>query len=133
MKPTTIILLLFLVALVVPAFAARPPEPQEPIPFNGLKFKTMFPHKGHERVECITCHHIVDEKETYLKCATEGCHDELMDKGSMSLYSIVHTPEGLMHQTCIECHIKISIEAPDLKRDIVSCNKSKCHGGSRGK
>jgi hypothetical protein len=126
-----VLLSLAIFVVAVPAIAARPPEPQHDIPFNGAKFKTQFPHKGHERVECITCHHIVDDKETYLKCATAGCHDDVSGKGDMSLFAVVHTREGLMHQTCIECHVKISIEAPELKRDIVSCNKSKCHGGSR--
>ena len=53
-----------------------------------------FNHSTHKTVECVVCHHPVDGKESYAKCATAGCHDNLKDKkGTNSLYYVVHAKE----------------------------------------
>ena len=123
-----VILLCFLLATALSAFAARPEVPTKPLPIKGSKKEVMFPHSPHQKVECVTCHHEVDGKEDFQKCATAGCHDNLTEKkGEKSLYLVIHTKAGLKHQTCTECHIKTVAEKAELKKDLTACAKSKCH------
>ncbi|MGE9986336.1 cytochrome c3 family protein [Desulfovibrio sp. SGI.169] len=117
-----------LLALALPALAAQPPAPDKPLEFKGSKKTVMFPHAAHQKVECVTCHHQVQGKENFQKCATAGCHDDLTaKKGEKSLFYVVHTKTGLKQQTCLECHTKIVAEKPDLKKELTGCAKSKCH------
>ena len=76
-------------ALSVPAIAAQPPVPADGLVLQGSNPKkpVTFNHSTHKTVECVICHHPVDGKESYAKCATAGCHDNLKDKkGTNSLY-----------------------------------------------
>ena len=82
----------------------------------------------HAKVECVTCHHQVDGKESFAKCGSSGCHDDLTGKqGEKSLYYVVHTKKELKHNNCIGCHSKVVEGKPDLKKDLTACAKSKCH------
>ena len=57
-------------ALALPALAAQPPVPDKPLELKGSKKTVMFPHAPHQKVECVTCHHPVQDKENFQKCAT---------------------------------------------------------------
>lgn len=114
--------------LALPALAAQPAVPDQPLEFKGSKKTVMFPHAPHAKVECVTCHHKVDDKENFQKCATAGCHDDLTaKKGEKSLFFVVHTKTELKHQTCLSCHTKVVAEKPELKKELTACAKSKCH------
>lgn len=128
MKKFMFLAYILTLALALPALAAQPPVPDKPLEFKGSKKTVMFPHAPHQKVECVTCHHKVQDKETFQKCATAGCHDDLTaKKGEKSLFYVVHTKTGLKHQTCLECHTKVVAEKPELKKDLTGCAKSKCH------
>ena len=118
----------------MPAIAAQPPVPADGLVLQGSnpKKSVTFNHSTHKTVECVVCHHPVDGKESYAKCATAGCHDNLKDKkGTNSLYYVMHAKEKadapLKHQSCLSCHVKVVAEKPDLKKDLTGCAKSKCH------
>lgn len=108
----------------------QPDVPGKPIPIRGSKKTVMFPHRPHEGVECVVCHHKVDGKPDFRKCADAGCHDNLKDKkGEKSLYFVIHSKsDGLAHASCLQCHTRIAEEKPDLKKALTGCKKSKCHG-----
>ncbi|MDR1776665.1 MAG: cytochrome c3 family protein [Desulfovibrio sp.] len=128
-KMSFALLCLFLFAAAMQALAAAPPVPTEPLALKGSKKEVMFPHAPHkDKVECVTCHHNVDGKENYQKCATAGCHDNLTEKkGEKSLYVVIHSKEKLKHRTCFECHTNVVAEKAELKKDLLGCAKSKCH------
>lgn len=113
----------------VMANASQPAVPTEPLPVTGSKKTVMFPHAPHGKIECVVCHHKVDGKENFQKCATAGCHDDLTaKKGEKSLYFVMHSKsEDLKHQTCLACHTKVAAEKPDLKKELTGCKGSKCH------
>lgn len=126
----------FMGAPVLAADEGRPEAPKEPVPIEGSKRTVMFPHdKGHEKIDCVVCHHKVDDKETFAKCSNEGCHDDLKArKGQSSLYFVMHGKgEELQHQTCMSCHVKEVAEKPDLKKPLTGCTGSKCHPGEKKK
>ena len=107
---------------------AAPAAPDKPVEIKGSQKAVMFPHAPHEKVECVTCHHLVDGKESFAKCGSAGCHDDLTaKKGEKSLFYVIHTKTGLKHTNCAECHSKVVAEKPDLKKDLTGCAKSKCH------
>lgn len=109
---------------------AQPEVPKEPLPIKGSKRTVMFPHdKGHEKIECVVCHHKVNEVQTFAKCSDPGCHDNLVEKkGEHSLYYVMHSKaEDLKHQTCMSCHLKTVAEKPDLKKQLTGCSGSACH------
>lgn len=113
---------------------ARPEAPKEEVPIQGSKKTVMFPHnKGHENIDCVVCHHPVDGKPTWLKCASSGCHDNLKEKkGQSSLYFVMHSKsEELKHQTCMSCHVKTVAEKPDLKKRLTGCSGSACHPAAK--
>lgn len=115
----------------VQARADQPAIPEQPVEVKGSKKTVMFPHKIHEKIECVVCHHKVDGKESFDKCSTAGCHDDLESrKGMKSLYFVMHNKSAeLKHQTCMSCHAKIVEEKPDLKKQLTGCTKSGCHPG----
>lgn len=128
MKKFLLLTAIPLLTLALPVLAAQPPVPDKPLEFKGSKKTVMFPHDVHQKVECVTCHHQVQGKENFQKCATAGCHDDLTaKKGEKSLFYVVHTKTGLKQQTCLECHGKIVAEKPELKKELTGCAKSKCH------
>ena len=116
-------------ALAAPAFAA-PAVPADGLKMVGSNPKkaVTFNHSSHKAIECSVCHHPVDGKENFAKCATAGCHDDLAGKkGTKSLYYVVHSKKDVKFQSCLQCHDKIVAEKPDLKKDLTGCAKSKCH------
>ncbi|MDD4701241.1 MAG: cytochrome c3 family protein [Desulfovibrio sp.] len=107
---------------------AAPAAPDKPVEIKGSQKTVMFPHAPHQKVECVTCHHLVDGKESFAKCSNSGCHDDLTaKKGEKSLFYVIHTKTGLKHTNCLECHSKVVAEKPELKKDLTGCAKSKCH------
>lgn len=128
MKKFFIPICVLTLALTLPALAAQPPVPKDGYEIKGSKKTVLFNHSTHTTIECGTCHHKVDNKENFQKCATAGCHDNLTEKkGEKSLFYMMHTKEGVKYDTCMSCHIKIVAEKPDLKKDLTGCAKSKCH------
>lgn len=115
----------------LPALADQPAMPEQPVEVKGSKKTVMFPHKIHDKIECVTCHHMVDGKANFQKCSTAGCHDDLESKkGEKSLYFVMHSKSAeLKQQTCMTCHYKIVEEKPDLKKQLTGCTKSGCHPG----
>lgn len=109
---------------------AAPAAPEGPVAIKGAKKTVMFEHgKGHKDIDCVVCHHKVDGKATFAKCADSGCHDDLAArKGEKSLYFVMHSKsEELKHQTCMSCHVKTVAEKPDLKKAMTGCTASMCH------
>ena len=87
MKKFMFLACILTLALALPALAAQPPVPDKPLELKGSKKTVMFPHEPHQKVECVTCHHKVQDKENFQKCATAGCHDDLTaKKGEKSLF-----------------------------------------------
>lgn len=108
---------------------SQPPVPQQPLDIKGSKKTVIFPHKSHEKIECVVCHHLVNDKPNFQKCADAGCHDNLVEKkGQNSLYFVMHNKsEELKHTSCLKCHAKIAEEKPELKKELTGCKGSKCH------
>jgi hypothetical protein len=129
MKSLVALLAMSLLVIALPAVASQPKVPATPLEMKGSQNKVvLFPHAPQEKVECVTCHHKVDGKENFQKCADAGCHDDLKaKKGDKSLYAAIHTKTGLKHQTCMECHTKQVAEKPEKKKELTGCAKSKCH------
>ena len=128
MKKHLFLSCLLSLVLAAPALASQPAVPDKPLEFKGSKKTVIFNHSTHTTVECVVCHHNVDGKPNYQKCATSGCHDDLTGrKGVKSLYAAVHTKKGLKQETCLSCHTKLATEQPDKKKELTGCAKSKCH------
>ncbi len=106
---------------------ARPEAPATPLEFKGEKKIVMFGHESHKTYDCAVCHHPVNGAETYEKCATAGCHDDLKGKKSPALYAVVHNRKDLKFQTCMSCHSKVAAEKPDQKKQLTGCKESYCH------
>lgn len=108
---------------------AQPAMPEQPLPMKGSQKTVMFPHVAHSKIECIVCHHKVNDKETFQNCSSAGCHDDLSaKKGEKSLYFVVHNKSAdLRHDSCMRCHAKTVEEKPDLKKELTGCKGSKCH------
>lgn len=110
--------------------ASQPRAPEGAVAIQGSKKTVMFEHgKGHKGIECVVCHHAVNGRRTFAKCADAGCHDDLTaKKGEKSLYLVMHSKsEALRHQTCMSCHVKTVAEKPDIKKAMTGCTQSYCH------
>ncbi|MBQ4567997.1 MAG: cytochrome c3 family protein [Desulfovibrio sp.] len=128
MKKSLVLSCLLTLLLAVPALASQPAVPDKPLEFKGAKKTVIFNHSTHQKVDCVVCHHKVDDKANFQKCGTAGCHDDLTaKKGSKSLYAVVHTRTGMKEETCMSCHLKLVAEQPDKKKELTGCAKSKCH------
>ena len=129
----TSLIALFVLAAVclcaAPAQASRPDVPAQPLEFKGANAKkaVMFNHKTHSAYDCNVCHHEVNGKESYAKCATAGCHEDLTGRKSPALYAVVHNRKDLKFQTCMSCHVKVAAEKPDQKKALTGCKGSLCH------
>ena len=127
MKKVLVLTCIMVFTLALAAFAA-PAAPDKPLEFKGSQKTVVFPHAAHAKVECVTCHHKVDGKESYAKCGSSGCHDDLTaKKGEKSLFYVIHAKGDLKYTSCLACHTKVVAEKPDLKKDLTGCAKSKCH------
>jgi hypothetical protein len=119
-----------LAALVVPAFAVQPEAPADGIKLNkGGKKEVIFNHSSHKEVDCVSCHHLVDNKEDYRACATAGCHDAIgqKEKGVNSYHQSIHKVKDVKHQSCVSCHTQVAGTDKDKKKELTGCAKSKCH------
>lgn len=117
------------------AKAERPNPPEGEIGIKGSRRTVMFSHQqGHKDISCVSCHHKVKDQETFKKCSTSGCHDDLKaKKGEHSLYFVMHNKgEELKHTTCMSCHVKTVADKPDLKKKLTGCSGSACHPGKKG-
>ena len=117
---------LFSLMLVPPAMADdRPEMPNNPVEIQGLRRSVLFPHDVHQDSACVDCHHEVEGRETYEKCASAGCHDNLESKESPALRGIIHTKKGLKRDSCAMCHIRIA--TPETRKRLLGCKESGCH------
>ena len=132
MKRLLLLAIFCLVAvLVAPAFAERPAVPADGIKLNhnGNPEKVVvFNHSTHKE-DCADCHHPVDGKENYGKCASEGCHSLNKDDKLpyISLKGVIHNKKPSQFHTCLSCHTDQFGKDKDKKKDMTSCNGSKCH------
>lgn len=108
---------------------ARPEVPSGVLDFAGSKPEKMvkFNHATHKDSDCGVCHHVVNGAETYEKCATAGCHDDLTGKKSPALYAVVHSKKELKFQTCMSCHVAKAADDPAKKKELTGCKGSLCH------
>lgn len=121
---------LIAIALALPAIAARPEVPTEPIKMAlGAKEDkhVVFNHDTHATVDCAICHHEVDGVENYAKCSTAGCHNALgtTEKGVDSYYRIAH--DRKLDNSCLGCHVKEAKAKPKLRKALTGCKGSSCH------
>jgi hypothetical protein len=121
-------LALLVLALALPALAARPPVPADGGKLEKTKQPVIFNHSTHKD-DCAVCHHPVDGKENYGKCGNAGCHDSMdrKDKSAKGYYHVMHTKTGTKFATCASCHAQAAEKFPDKKKDLTACKQSKCH------
>lgn len=114
-------------SLALPAIAARPAVPTGPQKMALTKKPVMFDHKNHVSVDCGVCHHQVDGKENYAKCASAGCHDVLgsKEKGWNSYYRLAH--DRKLDNSCLGCHVQIAKKEKSKRKALTSCKGSSCH------
>ena len=125
-----VILGVFLLASGYALFVlAGPAAPEDGIEMNVLKKTVIFNHSTHKEADCVTCHHLVNDNESYAKCSAAECHDNFdpKDKSMNSFYQAMHKPKGSKFATCISCHTNVAGNDKDKKKDLVGCAKSKCH------
>lgn len=109
------------------AQAARPAAPEASLEFKGAKKAVPFSHKAHAASDCGVCHHPVNGQETYAKCASSGCHEDLTGRQPPALWGVVHSKKELKFQTCVSCHAKVAEQKPDQKKALTGCKGSLCH------
>lgn len=107
--------------------AEPPAAPDKTVEIVGTKKSVFFNHDTHKEYQCVECHHLVEEKEEFRKCATEGCHDDLKERKPPSFYGVMHAKKDVKFSTCATCHQKLAKEAPDRKKELSGCKGSKCH------
>ncbi len=120
---------LLALALAIPAIAAdQPAAPADGIKMDAAKKGVVFNHSTHKEQKCGECHHPVDGKEDYRKCATAGCHDSMdrKDKSAKGYYHIIHD-KGTKFRTCLGCHLEVAQAKPEQKKELTACKGSKCH------
>jgi len=121
---------LLILALVLPALAAQPDVPPDGIKMEKTKQPVVFNHSTHKTdMQCGDCHHVVDGKENYGKCADAGCHDSMdrKDKSVRGYYRVMHAKADTKFPTCASCHAEAAAKFPDKKKDLTACKQSKCH------
>ena len=106
--------------------------PTGPVKMDATKKPVIFNHDTHKDYKCGECHHPVDGKENYQKCATAGCHSAAKadKKKAGSYYKIVHNKKAGKKSgiaTCISCHKKVAGKDKAQKKALTGCKKSKCH------
>ena len=110
--------------------AAQPDAPADGIRMSQTKQPVTFNHSTHQKdLQCGDCHHAVDGKENYGKCANAGCHDS-MDRKDTSVkgyHRVLHAKSDVQFATCASCHAQVAAKFPDRKKDLTACKRSKCH------
>jgi hypothetical protein len=123
-------LAVLLLALPAPALAAQPDTPAVGIIMKNTKQPVVFNHSTHQKdMKCGDCHHAVNGKEDYGKCANADCHDSMdrKDKSVKGYYHVMHTKSGTKFATCASCHAQTVEKFPDRKKELTACKQSKCH------
>lgn len=123
-------LALLVLALSIPAFAAQPAAPADGLKMEATQKKVVvFNHTTHKELKCVQCHHMVEGKETFQKCASAGCHDNMdrKDKSERGYYQAMHGKDGKNVKSCVACHTEVAAAKPDLKKELTACKGSKCH------
>ncbi len=119
----------FLFAAV--AYAEQPDVPADGIEMKNTKNPVVFNHTTHKEIACGSCHHKVEGKENYGKCASAGCHDSFdrKDKSVKGYYRVMHAKD-MQYASCVSCHIETIKDKQDdaeLKKALTACKGSKCH------
>ncbi|OBQ54823.1 cytochrome c3 family protein [Halodesulfovibrio spirochaetisodalis] len=118
------------VAFAMVAYAVE--APSGPVKMEATKKPVIFNHSTHTEYKCVECHHLVDGKENYQKCATAGCHSAAKadKKKAGSYYKVVHNKKAGKKTgiaTCVSCHKKVAGKDKAKKKALTGCKKSKCH------
>jgi hypothetical protein len=124
------ILAVLMCVFALPVAAAQPEAPADGIKMARTKQTVIFNHSTHKiGMKCGECHHPVDGKEDYGKCANAGCHDSMdrKDKSVKGYYNAMHAKSGTKFSTCASCHIKTAEQFPDRKKELTACKQSRCH------
>lgn len=118
---------LLAIGLALPAIAARPEVPAGPLKMALTKKPVMFDHSKHVSIDCGVCHHQVDGKETFARCASSGCHDVIGNKAKdwNSYYRLAH--DRKLDNSCLGCHVKIAKKDKSKRKALTSCKGSSCH------
>ena len=117
---------LCLLGLAAP-LAAAPAAPADGLKMEMTKKPVTFNHSPHKKLECGTCHHKVDGKESFAKCGSDGCHASMEKSDPKGYYRIIHAKKDAKFQTCLSCHAEVVAGSPDLKKELTGCKGSKCH------
>lgn len=124
-------LALLVMAFAIPALAAQPTAPADGLKMEATQKKVVvFNHTSHKDVTCVQCHHPVQGKEEFRKCATAGCHDSMdrKDKSERGYYQAMHGKyDGQGVKSCVACHAEVAAAKPDMKKELTACKQSKCH------
>ena len=129
-KRISSILAVLILAFALPAAATQPAVPPDGLKMDKTKQPVIFNHSTHQKgMKCGECHHPVDGKENYGKCANAGCHDSMdrKDKSVKGYYNALHAKSGAKFATCASCHIQTAEKFPDKKKELTACKQSKCH------
>jgi hypothetical protein len=110
-------------------------QPQPDVPADGIqmartKQAVTFNHSTHQKgMQCIDCHHPVNDRLQFGKCADAGCHDSMdrKDKSAKGYYRVLHAKSGTQFATCASCHAQASEKFPDRKKELTACKQSRCH------
>ena len=120
-------------ALVLPVMVSAADAPADPITMDKGGKGVVFQHSTHAEVACVDCHHMVDGKEDYRSCITDGCHP--LEGGPPAPYK---TLKGMLHNkkpaegytTCVSCHTKTAKDKgmdKEATAKMTKCNDSYCH------
>ena len=117
------------------ARAAAPEQPSEmnwtrrPVPFSHQAHFTALSDRGSQEELCVLCHHPVEGRESFLTCATEGCHDELnpKDKSVQSYFQATHKKKTETFHSCVSCHEQAAGSDTGRKKRLAGCKDSACH------
>lgn len=100
-----------------------------PVPADGLKMAmtkkvVIFNHSTHGSVECGTCHHKVNNENTFAKCGTAGCHELKIEGNIPSYKDVMHNKKSDI--SCLGCHSQIET-TENRKKELTACKNSVCH------
>lgn len=115
LKIAIIIMVITLITGIVCYAAFTPPAPDEPlrIMFQNKGGKVLFTHSVHTgdySIDCLDCHHNIEDDETY-NCS--ACHEETGDEDLPSRADAFHAQCKGCHEEigsgpveCNSCHLK---------------------------
>lgn len=96
---------------------------------TALFAEVKFSHYDHQAVACATCHHTWDGSGEVESCSTEGCHDDLANRGEVNSYfHAFHTKAS--ETSCRGCHLKMTLEG-EANLPTSPCGNNACHPKER--